>query len=319
MPEVTGVSFDIDTLREALTHHGRVARVVIVAHSGSSPRESGASMLVWDGGQSGTIGGGALELEAARRALKLNGPIVSRIPLGPALGQCCGGAVTLVTEVFEAAPDARNFYIRRIEGRAEQPLSIDRAVARMRNGSESGLVFDNGWLCESLKGQRAPLWVWGAGHVGRAIVTTLAPTDAFDITWVDSGAERFPKHTEAAPRIDELAAMNIPDAAKLAPTDAHHLILTYSHAIDLELCHRLLTNGFQSAGLIGSATKWARFRSRLNALGHTDAQISRIRCPIGQPALGKHPQAIAVGVASELLMTLQTGAQSGLLGKDVAV
>ncbi|MBC7179561.1 MAG: XdhC family protein, partial [Roseovarius sp.] len=72
-------------------------------------------------------------------------------------------------------------------------------------------------------------------------------------------------------------------------------------ALDLELCHQLLRRPFASAGLIGSATKWARFRQRLAALGHTDAQISRISCPIGDPNLGKHPQAIALGVAAALL------------------
>nr|MCE2749619.1 XdhC family protein [Rhodobacter sp.] len=82
---------------------------------------------------------------------------------------------------------------------------------------------------------------------------------------------------------------------------ADHLVLTFSHALDLELCHRLLTHGFASLGLIGSQTKRARFRSRLRALGHSDPQIARIRCPIGDPALGKHPQAIAIGVAQDIL------------------
>jgi xanthine dehydrogenase accessory factor len=77
--------------------------------------------------------------------------------------------------------------------------------------------------------------------------------------------------------------------------------LTYSHALDLELCHQILSRPFRGLGLIGSATKRARFRSRLKALGHSDAQIDRIECPIGEPALGKHPQAIALGVASDVV------------------
>jgi xanthine dehydrogenase accessory factor len=96
----------------------------------------------------------------------------------------------------------------------------------------------------------------------------------------------------------------VPDpglAVALAPKDAEHLILTYSHALDLDLCHRLLTHGFSACGLIGSATKWARFRSRLAALGHSAPAIDRIDCPIGNPSLGKHPQAIAIGVASAFL------------------
>lgn len=308
------MSFDTQTLRTALDDHGTVARIVIASHKGSSPRETGTSMLVWRDGQSGTIGGGALELEAVKHARTMASG-VRRVPLGPALGQCCGGAVTLVTELFEQMPNHTAGFARRVEGDATQPLSIKRALANNRNGSDDALVFDAGWLYEPTAPQRAPLWVWGAGHVGRAIVGTLAPTRNFDITWIDSGAGRFPSSQDTTPNVSQLHAVNIPDAALSAPTDAHHLILTYSHAFDLELCHRLLSRGFTTAGLIGSSTKWARFKSRLKALGHTDAQISSIRCPIGQPALGKHPQAIAIGVASELLMSLQTKA----LGKDVAV
>lgn len=82
-----------------------------------------------------------------------------------------------------------------------------------------------------------------------------------------------------------------------------HLVVTYSHALDLALCHALLGHGFAALGLIGSASKRARFRARLAALGHAPAQIDRIDCPIGDPALGKHPQAIAIGVAAALLST----------------
>ena len=86
-----------------------------------------------------------------------------------------------------------------------------------------------------------------------------------------------------------------------APVGAEHYILTFSHALDLELCHRLLAHGFAACGLIGSATKRARFRTRLAALGHGAGEIARIECPIGDPSLGKHPQAIAVGVAMAFL------------------
>jgi xanthine dehydrogenase accessory factor len=143
------------------------------------------------------------------------------------------------------------------------------------------------------------VWVWGAGHVGRALVAVLAPLPGVAITWVDVAAERFPKGVPAAVTV---LPVPTPEAAvALAPREAEHLILTYSHALDLELCHRLLGRGFRSVGLIGSATKWARFRSRLAALGHPPQSIARIVCPIGDPVLGKHPQAIAVGVAADFL------------------
>ena len=96
--------FDLGALQAAVAAEGRVARVVIAAHDGSSPREVGAAMLVWRGGQSGTIGGGALEWEAAQRArAALDGQDrLDKVPLGPALGQCCGGAVLLLTEVWDS-------------------------------------------------------------------------------------------------------------------------------------------------------------------------------------------------------------------------
>jgi xanthine dehydrogenase accessory factor len=92
---------------------------------------------------------------------------------------------------------------------------------------------------------------------------------------------------------------------KFAPDSARHLILTYSHALDLELCHQLLSHRFAFTGLIGSKTKWARFRKRLAELGHTAAQITRITSPIGEPILGKQPQAIAIGVAASLLLYMK--------------
>jgi xanthine dehydrogenase accessory factor len=115
---------------------------------------------------------------------------------------------------------------------------------------------------------------------------------------VDSDLSRFPSPISD---VRFLPSASIADAMRLTPKNAHHLIATYSHDIDLELCHLLIGHGFRSAGLIGSATKWARFRKRLNTLGHETQQIETITCPIGDPILGKHPQAIAVGVASRLL------------------
>ena len=133
----------------------------------------------------------------------------------------------------------------------------------------------------------------------RAIVGVLNPMPEVKICWADSDRSRFPEKIPAG--VETLIAANPADLVTLSPAHAEHLVLTYSHALDLELCHRLLARPFRFLGLIGSATKWARFRSRLAALGHSDAEILRITCPIGDPALGKHPQAIAVGVAAEML------------------
>ncbi len=300
--------FDLRALQAAVAARGRVARVVIASVAGSSPREVGAAMLVWDGGQSGTIGGGALEFQAAAAArvmLAAGGARVSKHALGPDLGQCCGGAVSLVTEVFDAAALDRlavldGGTLRRVAGDAPVPLAVTRALARARDrGTVPGLLLADGWVLEPVAVPSRALWVWGAGHVGRAIVGVLAPLPGLALTWVDTDAARFPDHIP-----DGVAQRVAPDPGALvgdSPRDAEHLILTYSHAIDLDLCHRLLGHGFSACGLIGSATKWARFRARLAALGHAPGEIARIRCPIGAPSLGKHPQAIAIGVAADIL------------------
>jgi len=234
----------------------RAITVTIREVKGSAPRAAGTAMQISQTGQSGSIGGGALEWEATRiaRDMLRDGAAQTQrtMPLGPDLGQCCGGTVVL-----------------------------DFSANGVRTARD-----------------HVPLWIWGAGHVGRALVTTLSPLD-FDITWVDTATNRFPEDTPA--NVAPLVASDPTRVVSRAPQDVHHYVLTYSHDIDLKLCDAVLRHGFAQAGLIGSATKWARFRKRLSALGHADSQIDRITCPIGDPALGKHPQAIAIGVAASLL------------------
>lgn len=296
--------FDLAALQQAVASHGPVARVVIAGFKGSSPREVGASMLVWQGGQSGTIGGGALEWQATERArtlLSAGGHRLDTDALGPALGQCCGGVVTLLTEVWHAGnlPDADTILARSLDGSA-MPLAVRRLIDRARSqGATPEAQLLQGWMVEPMARPARPLWVWGAGHVGRALIDVLSPLPDLAITWVDTAPDRFPAHVP--PQVRALPVADPAQTVALAPAKAEHLILTFSHALDLELCHRLLTHGFASCGLIGSATKWARFRSRLSSLGHGAQAIDHITCPIGDPALGKHPQAIAIGVAARLL------------------
>jgi xanthine dehydrogenase accessory factor len=296
--------FDLAALREAVAARSRVARIVIASVDGSAPREAGAAMLVWAGGSAGTIGGGALEWEATGRALGLlasgERSRFDRVPLGPALGQCCGGSVGVLTEVYEAAtlPEG-DVVARAVDGRA-MPLAVKRLLNRARaQGMAPATALVQGWLIEPVARAERQLWVWGAGHVGRALVAVLAPLPGVAITWVDLAADRFPPEVPAG--VTVLPAADPVRLVMHAPRGAEHLVLTFSHALDLALCHRLLGHGFARLGLIGSGTKWARFRSRLAALGHSEAQIARIDCPIGEPALGKHPQAIAVGVAAAFL------------------
>jgi xanthine dehydrogenase accessory factor len=185
------------------------------------------------------------------------------------------------------------------------PLAVSRVLAVTRGQGvrpAPGLVA--GWLVEPVAEAERQVWVWGAGHVGRALVSVLAPLPGIAVTWVDVSAERFPDLVPEG--VTVVPASDPAVVADHAPLGAEHLVMTFSHPLDLELCHRLLVRGFRSCGLIGSATKWGRFRSRLKALGHEAAEIGRIRCPIGDPSLGKHPQAIAVGVVAELLRAPMT-------------
>ncbi len=294
------MGFELEKLGTLVAKHGRVARVVIAEVKGSSPREVGASMFVWDGGQSGTIGGGALELMAAEQALKADR--ISRHALGPELGQCCGGAVTLVTEVFEANRLGTINGSVFARGQGDMPMPVSRILSEARReGTLPEPVFIDGWFVEAVEPPARPLWIWGAGHVGRAITSVLQPLSQFQITWIDTAANRFPQ--DVPDGVDTLYHPELTPLVPHAPIDAEHLILTYSHALDFGICHGLLNHDFAFAGLIGSKTKWARFQSRLGQLGHSTSQINRITCPIGRKSLGKQPQAIAVGVAGELLVS----------------
>lgn len=299
------MSFDLKSLMDAMAKHGCVARILIAEHKGSSPRESGTSMLVWETGFTGTIGGGALEYQAVQNAQKhlYNNilPNVQRIPLGPNLGQCCGGSVTLITECFSQSnlPEKTAVFARPVKPNSPEPLWVKRVLANARNGTEiPSIHFQDGWLVEPISQPHQPIWIYGAGHVGRAIIDTLQGLP-FDITWVDTSTDRFPTGIPEA--VTQLVARNPALVAKHAPHDAQHYVLTYSHALDLELCHAILSRSFKSLGLIGSKTKHARFSAKLQNLGHSQTQISRINCPIGDPSLGKEPKAIALGITAALI------------------
>lgn len=297
------MSLDPAALARA-AERGPFTRVVVARAQGSTPREDGAEMLVWADHVEGTIGGGALEFSAIAKARGgLTG--VEKIPLGPAMNQCCGGAVVLGYERMDRTTVAQitgDWHARPLTPGAPEPLAVTRALARARDRGEAPPLLVETWLIERVAPPATPVWIWGAGHVGRALIGALAPLPGLALFWADSGSERFP---ETLPEgVTPLIAENPADLVSLAPTEARHFVLTYSHALDLELCHRLLAHGVGGLGLIGSDSKWVRFRKRLAALGHSDAQISRIACPIGDPTLGKHPQAIALGVATGLVKEL---------------
>lgn len=297
--------FDRQELIAACEAHGRVVRVVVADVQGSAPREAGAAMLIWATGQSGTIGGGALEFELAAAARGLPHDTRSRHALGPDLGQCCGGAVDVLSEVYDLNRARALPHDLIARGSGPMPLSVKRMTKSARNqGQLPPAQLRDGWMIEPVRPEDRDIWIWGAGHVGRALVDVLQHVPGYRMTWADTGAERFP--TSVPQAVTVVPASDLPMLAQHTPRAAHHLILTYAHDIDLGLCHALLGRGFATCGLIGSATKWARFRKRLTALGHAPDEIARITCPIGDPSLGKDPAMIAIGVAYRLAQSMQT-------------
>ena len=249
--------------------HGRAVLAEVVATKGSTPREEGAFMFILPGGAiCGTIGGGNLEWRAiaAAQAMLEKGETRRDIrqSLGPDLGQCCGGQVMLALTSHATA---------------------DLPRIRERAAGESD--------------PRRVLQLFGAGHVGRAIVLALAPLP-FRLVWVDDRPEIFPSHIPAnvALRDDPLAAMAAAGPGSFA------LILTHSHTLDLQLADAGLRNGeIAHLGMIGSATKKARFRKRLMEMGWDGEALSRLHCPIGVEGLAsKLPAAIAASVATDLLI-----------------
>ena len=195
----------------------------------------------------------------------------------------------------------------RKEHRTGWPLAVTRVVREMLSGARPrapvlvrGGKGEPGWFVEPASRRRHPLYIYGAGHVGRALVRVLEDLP-FAVTWVDTSADRFPETIppHAKPEISRDPAA----VASAAAGDAFHIVLTYSHALDLAICHRLLSRGdFRFLGLIGSATKRARFIGRLSGLGIAEGQLARLVCPIGLPGIGgKEPAAIALSIAAQLV------------------
>ena len=269
-----GVSYR--RLLDAIAAEGSAVLARVESTAGSAPRDAGAAMVVRpSGGFHGTIGGGALEwraLEDARRLLADGGGAATRrtYVLGPDLAQCCGGRVELSLQAF----DARDVADLESKARTEAPSGH-------------------------------PLLLFGAGHVGRALALALAPLP-FAVRWIDSRAEPFPTH---APQNCVLVAAHDPvGELAVASAGAFVVVMTHSHPLDLAITSEALRQGrFGYVGLIGSATKRARFVSQMRAAGFADSQLELLVCPIGVAGIsGKTPPVIATSVAAQLLMRVES-------------
>ncbi|WP_332700674.1 xanthine dehydrogenase accessory protein XdhC [Devosia sp.] len=236
---------------------------------GSSPREQGTFMLVGPADLFGTIGGGALEymvIEHARRLIA-NGQAEEAmdVPLGPEIGQCCGGRVEVGLNYADA--------------------DIRAALAARVSAEDAALPH---------------VYVFGAGHVGRALaqILSLLPVQ---LQVIDTRREEL-----ALLPADIVAhAVAMPEAVvRSAPQGSSYVILTHDHALDFLIAQEALARkDAPYIGMVGSRTKRARFASWFKAEGGDARALERLVLPIGQYGLGdKRPAVIAALAAAEIMV-----------------
>jgi xanthine dehydrogenase accessory protein XdhC len=251
--------------------------VTVAAARGSTPRAEGTRMAVARTAIFGTIGGGRLEWEAIGRARDMIAAGQSsyrlEMPLGPAVGQCCGGHVVL--------------NLNRADGATVAGLA--RQEARERQDQPQVVVF-------------------GAGHVGKALIRTLAPLP-LRVLWSDTRAEEFPAAVGDRVRVDQSDPVEI---ARGAERGAAAVVMTHSHALDFAITELALSRGdLAYVGLIGSRTKRRRFERWFAARDGDTARLDRLVSPIGDLGVSdKRPEVIAALVTVEILQALDRHGRS---------
>lgn len=303
------------TIERFLAEHGAAVLVTLAESAGSSPREVGARMVVRpDGRFSGTIGGGALEWLALAEAQQMmaGGDKTARFrrlnkALGPELGQCCGGRVVVTLERLErrdldrVVPLAAAERAGRFLTMSEPGQPTRRSLAAGSPDGPSYVALSDGRIAERFGVNATPLYLFGAGHVGKSLVLALAPLP-FAVTWIDPRPGAFPSHVPG--NVNCRTGTEPVRVLDAAPEGAFVAIMTHSHALDLDITAvALLARRFAYVGLIGSATKRARFAGSLRQIGLGDDDIAGLICPIGLTDIrDKAPAAIAAAIAAQLLI-----------------
>ena len=292
-----------------IARDGAVVRASLAEIKGSAPREAGAMMLITASQTWQSIGGGALEYDIMRRARVMIGSAppawtrqIVKLVLGPDMGQCCGGQVQVLLEYF-GPHDVPVMAGLAAASRLRHPLA---GTAPLEDAGDlpDGLVADGSAVVAQVALIGGPVFLYGAGHVGRALVPQLLALEC-DLHWIDIADDRFPERVPDGTR--RVLAKDPTVIAAHAPVDAIHLVITHDHALDEAICHRVLTGGgFARLGLIGSTTKAARFRSRLAKAGVEADQLERLVCPVGLAAItGKQPARVALSIAAAVAIWQQ--------------
>ncbi|HQS03297.1 MAG TPA: xanthine dehydrogenase accessory protein XdhC [Acidocella sp.] len=305
---------------------------------GSSPREQGTHMAVFPQRSQGTIGGGNLEFFATQhaRALLSQPPAEAPFheltqhstPLTPRFDQCCGGLVQLV---FEKIRPKQCVWLNQLvtlldtnsddaalRTTAERPTAwlfadlAERTRTLLQAPPTANLrqrETDHTALIEPIAPRALDIVIFGAGHVGQALIQSLQNLDA-DITIIDSRAEQLGFATPS--QVHKIGTTDWQEYVDRGTDRTYFLVLTHSHQLDFELTEAILRHGqFYYCGLIGSRTKKIRFDRQFKARGLTPAQIARITCPIGLPQIqGKSPAIIAASVCAQILILQSTAAEN---------
>jgi len=325
----------IDELSDLTAAGERVVLVTVAGIRGSAPREVGAKMIVSESATIGTIGGGQLEYQCARLACEMLGgdetPALRKFPLGTSMGQCCGGVVDILFEPIASRLPAWLRDLRALHGQREPAVVVTHLggatgkcvitaddifgdigsaapdiVTNARQGLEAGRTAHriDDWFFEDIVGTDLNIAVFGAGHVGSAVVQSLSALDC-NVRWIDGRRNIFrstPSNVRAIESSDpalEVAAM---------PPRSCYLIMTHSHALDFDICDRILRRGDAVyCGLIGSLSKRRRFEKRFRSQGMQERDLERLVCPIGVAGIsGKKPAEIAVAASAEVLRAYES-------------
>ena len=317
----------IDELSDISATGARAVLVTVARIRGSAPRETGAKMIVTEEETVGTIGGGQLEYQCARIAVSMlqdeEGASLQSFSLGSEMGQCCGGVVDVLfepvcTQLPHWLTELRAMHGQRLpavlvtdlatgDDYAKRVVSGAAANAMLDEGREARI--DDGRLYEPVVASDMNIAVFGAGHVGSAVVNALSVLDC-NIRWVDNRRNIF-RHIPANVRAIETESPALEVAAM--PPRSSYLVMTHSHALDFEICDRVLQRGDALySGLIGSVTKRRRFEKRFRQQGTSQSVIDKLVCPIGVDGIsGKKPAEIAVATAAEILQVYEAASAAG--------
>ena len=283
--------------------------VTVASTTGSTPREAGCKMVVTADELFGTIGGGNLEFQACKIARdqldNSSSQQLKRFPLGAGLGQCCGGLVNLLFEPFigvnEWIADALDLSRLDKAWVREVPLNDGDSLVTVRDLiDEESTVLKSDCFVEVNSSQPVEIVLFGAGHVGRAIVDTMSALPVH-IRWVDSRDHEFP--VTVTDNV-EIICTDSPEAeVDLANPDAYFLVLTHDHALDQLLAEQILKrDDFAYFGLIGSKGKRRMFETRMQRRGIDAQKFTRMICPIGIEGIhSKQPALIAISVAAQIM------------------